>query len=52
MAKIYYVECPKCKTVYYVDEILIEKQGNQVKMKCPCCKEIFEKTREDIVSKE
>jgi predicted Zn finger-like uncharacterized protein len=50
MAKIYYVECDKCKREYYIDNILLEKGTEDIKLKCPHCKTIFVKKKAEIAA--
>jgi DNA-directed RNA polymerase subunit RPC12/RpoP len=49
MAKIYYVECSKCKGEYYIDNILLEKATDDVKLKCPYCQVTFAKKKTEIL---
>lgn len=48
MAKIYFVECSNCKKKYYIDDIMLQREAEQVKMKCPYCKQFFFQDEREI----
>ncbi len=50
MAKVYYIQCPKCNKEYYIDNILWEREKDEIKTKCPYCKNAFtQKKNEETV---